>query len=247
MYKYSLLSKKPHKMITTFIFDLDGCLLDTQTSFHATAECMVLESYGVFIKPEEISSRFAGIPTRKVFETLLKEHGTSLSESDLTNLLEIKWEIIRRIIDECDFPSSMNLLGTIPLFLKSTGAKLGIASASPRWYIEACCTKVTVDIGIYENLLSVFDVYVSAEEAERPKPFPDVFLECANRLNSEPHECIVIGDGESDLLGGLAAGMKTIFISPEKTLVRPSDMWKQFETHKQAQEFIRNGFNKFSF
>lgn len=83
------------------------------------------------------------------------------------------------------------------------------------------------------NLLDVFgDNYVSAEECENGKPAPDVFLLGKDTLAiPDPDNVIdwtVVGDGESDVAGGLAAGMKVLFLSNDN---------KSFDTHPNVKRF----------
>jgi HAD superfamily hydrolase (TIGR01509 family) len=50
----------------------------------------------------------------------------------------------------------------------------------------------------------------SAEQVERPKPFPDVYLFAAERLGVEPARCLVVEDSVAGLNAARAAGMMTI-------------------------------------
>jgi beta-phosphoglucomutase-like phosphatase (HAD superfamily) len=44
----------------------------------------------------------------------------------------------------------------------------------------------------------------------RGKPFPDIFLFAAERINVPPSDCIVIEDSASGVRAGVAAGMTVI-------------------------------------
>jgi HAD superfamily hydrolase (TIGR01509 family) len=50
----------------------------------------------------------------------------------------------------------------------------------------------------------------SAEQVERPKPYPDVYLFAARALGVEPSRCLVVEDSVSGLNAARAAGMKTV-------------------------------------
>lgn len=50
----------------------------------------------------------------------------------------------------------------------------------------------------------------SAEQVERPKPYPDVYLYAARQLGVEPQRCVVVEDSIAGLNAARAAGMKTI-------------------------------------
>ena len=55
-----------------------------------------------------------------------------------------------------------------------------------------------------------FDAIVTAEDTQRHKPFPDVFLEAARRLQVSPAHCLVYEDGDLGLEAARAAGMDAI-------------------------------------
>lgn len=209
-----------------YIFDLDGCVLDTQTPLHATAECRVLKKYGITINPNEISERFAGIPTKKVFKELAPSNNPDVLEKE-------KWEIIEKLIEEKDF-SNLNLLGNCCVQLKNKGYSIAIASASPKWYIKKVLDKIKIG---GQKLSSYFDALVSAEEVTRPKPFPDVFLKAAEMINAKLDNCIVIGDGSSDVNGGLAANMQVVYYS-KNTKFDNNNFVIRFENNKEVSDYL---------
>jgi HAD superfamily hydrolase (TIGR01509 family) len=54
------------------------------------------------------------------------------------------------------------------------------------------------------------DVLVGAEDVERGKPHPDLFLCAAERLGVQPSNCIVIEDSDAGIAAAKAAGMKAM-------------------------------------
>lgn len=200
-------------MKPAFIFDLDGTLVDTQLPFHAAAECRVLAALGVELRPEDLSKKFAGIPTRTVLRTILQEQGKNSDDAIIEGLVLEKWRDIDMLIKQADF-SELDLLGSFAAGLAEKGYPLAIASASPNWYVDEVCAKAPI-IGTDRHLIDIFSIRVSADEVPHPKPAPDVFLEAARRLGVAPAECVAVGDGLSDLRSGLAAGMRVIFMSNE--------------------------------
>ncbi len=57
-----------------------------------------------------------------------------------------------------------------------------------------------------------FDAIVGAEDTERHKPEPDVFLEAARRLGLEPAGCVVFEDSDLGLEAAARAGMAGVDI-----------------------------------
>jgi HAD superfamily hydrolase (TIGR01509 family) len=61
------------------------------------------------------------------------------------------------------------------------------------------------------GLAEVFGQRVfSAEQVQRPKPHPDVYLHAARELGVAPERCLVVEDSVTGLTAARAAGMKTI-------------------------------------
>ena len=53
-------------------------------------------------------------------------------------------------------------------------------------------------------------VVVERGDVARAKPEPDLFVECARRLDAEPATCYVVGDAVWDLLAARRAGMLSV-------------------------------------
>lgn len=62
------------------------------------------------------------------------------------------------------------------------------------------------------KLLPLFDLIVGAEDVERGKPAPDVYLEAARRMKVAPEECIAFEDSDEGLEAARLAGMRTVDI-----------------------------------
>ena len=64
------------------------------------------------------------------------------------------------------------------------------------------------------GLGGLFSVFVTAEEAGRPKPHQGIFIRAANLAGFLPHQVIYVGDDyESDVVGAKAAGMGTVLFN----------------------------------
>jgi beta-phosphoglucomutase len=67
------------------------------------------------------------------------------------------------------------------------------------------------------ELRRFFQVAVNGLEVNRPKPFPDVYLEAARRLGAQPRNCIVFEDSPTGLRAGLEAGMQVVGVETTST------------------------------
>ncbi len=73
-------------------------------------------------------------------------------------------------------------------FLKSNNYPLALASGSSPEIIETVLS--------ITKLKEYFDVVLSAEQVEKGKPAPDVFLEAAKQLGIPFKNCLVIEDSQ---------------------------------------------------
>jgi phosphoglycolate phosphatase len=52
----------------------------------------------------------------------------------------------------------------------------------------------------------------TALDTRYPKPSPQAFIQCAEKLNVETGECLVVGDSVADVRAGKNAGAKTVAV-----------------------------------
>jgi HAD superfamily hydrolase (TIGR01509 family) len=86
--------------------------------------------------------------------------------------------------------------------LRERGVPLGLATNSGREF----ATRALRSAGLHD----VFDAIVSAQDVERPKPAPDVYLEAAARLGVAPADCVALEDSETGVAAARAAGMTVV-------------------------------------
>jgi len=97
--------------------------------------------------------------------------------------------------------------------LKERRVPIAVASSSlPEW-IEALLGGI--------GLLGAFDAAVSAREAARPKPAPDVYLLAARRLGVPASCCIALEDTPTGLASAKAAGMLAVQVRASSTAFPP--------------------------
>lgn len=184
-------------MVRAVIFDMDGVISDTQ-GLHAEVEEELLKEYEVAVSAEEITGGYAGVSDREFFETIFQGHGRPPKEIDV--IIEEKWDRMMALAENNVQP----IPGVIELIreLKGRGFRLGVASASPMKFIALVLSEL--------GLRGEFDAVTSAEEVERGKPDPEVFLLTAERLGVRPEDCVVIEDAINGMVAAKRAGMKCV-------------------------------------
>jgi beta-phosphoglucomutase family hydrolase len=189
------MSLKP--IIKAMIFDMDGVISDTQ-GIHAKTESELLKSYGIAMHADEITRRYAGVGDEEMFREIFSRAQKEIPE--IKRLVETKW----RIMDELVRGNVKEIPGTREFIerLENLGLPLAVGSASRLAFMEL----VLAELGLRNR----FCVIASAEEVEKGKPEPDLFLLVANRLSVEPENCVVIEDAVSGMIAAKRAKMQCI-------------------------------------
>ena len=178
------------------IFDLDGTLVDTVYA-HVFAWQRALAERGMAIDGWRIHRRIGmsgGLFTRAVG----RELGRTLGEDEARVLQDRHGELFREMLPQRRaLPGAAELLAA----LRAAGVVHGIATSGRRPEIDASLDVLGVPAGT---------VVVQRGDVARAKPEPDLFLECARRLDAPAGECFVVGDAVWDLLAARRAEMLSI-------------------------------------
>jgi HAD superfamily hydrolase (TIGR01509 family) len=178
------------------IFDLDGTLIDTVYA-HVYAWQRALAERGMAIDGWRIHRRIGmsgGLFTRAVG----RELGRPLDADEAHALQTRHGELFRELLpDRQPLPGAAELLAA----LRDAGVVHGIATSGRRPEIDASLDALGVPADM---------VVVQRGDVARAKPEPDLFLECARRLDAPAGDCFVVGDAVWDLLAARRAEMLSI-------------------------------------
>ena len=185
-------------MFDAVIFDWDGTLADTKRvvvdSFQKT-----LEEIGCKVNDKFIARRI-GIGTKNTFKEALKIVNITLDNKALDELVKKKIKIQLALAEKVNlFEGAVDLLNSL-----YNRVKIALATMSNREVVNKLLSE--------ERVGKYFEVVITADEVLQPKPNPEVFLECAKKLQCLPEKCVVIEDSLFGVKAAKKAKMRCIAI-----------------------------------
>ena len=196
----------PIKAYEALIFDCDGTLTDSMP-VHYVAWHRTMQNYGIQF-PEDRFYSLGGMPTDKIIRMLADEQQVEVDAHKAA------------IAKENAFLELLHLLAPIQHVVAVAKhfhrrVPLIVASGGFREIIKKQLSQIGCD--------GLFDDIVAAEDTDRHKPEPDVFLEAARRAGADPTRCLVYEDSDFGLQAARSASMDFIdvrtFHSPKRLAV----------------------------
>jgi len=186
------------------IFDMDGTLIDN-TPYHFKSWQMLFKKYGKGdLSKHEYYTNISGVP---VMETIERVFGTGRDEAELTELLNEKENFYRETY--APFLAPINGLENFLTGLKNAGVKMAMATSATVQDIDFILNKIPIR--------DDFDAIVNSTMVSKPKPNPQIFLKAAEKLNSNPADCVVFEDSLAGIKAANSAGMKVVAITTGHT------------------------------
>ncbi len=178
------------------IFDMDGVLVDSP-KYNWKAMNKLLGEEGVNVSDGEIK-KYLGRSLKDQLKMLKEDYG--IKEHDVNEfskkLGRIQFEIYERNIKKNSV--IINFLEA----LKSEGIKFALATSSHRWRSDKILELLSIK--------NKFDIIITAEDTEKHKPDPEIYLKTAEKLEVDPKNCVAIEDAVNGIQSGKNAGMKVI-------------------------------------
>ncbi len=191
--------------LNTVIFDIDGLLIDSEPLWNEAAT-EVFKHYGITLTEQQYVST-TGLRTKEFVDQWFGYFGVSkeLSAEAEHNIIETVLKKIR------ERGTVMKGVQHIFNFFHDKGFKIGIATSSPQELIDLVIEMLGIG--------SIINATASAQELPYGKPHPQVYLDCAEKLGSEPTSCICFEDSFNGMIAVKAARMKCVVI-PHHALLK---------------------------
>jgi HAD superfamily hydrolase (TIGR01509 family) len=177
------------------IFDMDGVLIDSEPLHFGVLHELLATAGHEYTRAE--NEDFLGKSSEAMFGTLVSRHGLAGSVGDWMARYDAG---ILRVLQEPHAPAP-GVAELVPR-LRELGLRLGVASSSRSVWIEATLRSI--------QLSGAFDAIVSADEVERGKPDPAIYLLAAHRVGVAAERCLAIEDSPTGVESAGAAGMAVV-------------------------------------
>ena len=179
-------------MQTHIVFDLDWTIADTQ-KIHQQIESDFLKSKWCIMDPQIIWVKYAWRSPQERISELLSFENISIDQWDIDNFVHSKDNIVINLLQKWEI-ELMPYATEILQYLHNKNYKIWLASWACREFINQFIK--------YFNLENIIIASTSANEVEKKKPHPDVFLNSFSQIESmhwNPEVKYVIWDWRSDI------------------------------------------------
>jgi HAD superfamily hydrolase (TIGR01509 family) len=181
------------------LWDMDGTLIDSE-EFHWISWRDTMAKEGVPITHEQFLSSF-GQRNDSIIPRWL---GAASTPEWVERISNAKEELYRDLIRKHGM-SPLPGVSELVRRLHEEGWLQAIASAAPRPNIEVVVDSL--------KAAHYFQAIVSAEDVQKGKPDPEVYLLAASRVGASPDRSIVVEDAVAGVEAARNAGMRSIGVS----------------------------------
>ena len=191
--------------IRAVVFDLDGLLIDSEVVWNRVRSDVAAERGVEWTKGDQRA--VMGVSTATWTAYMIDRLGLDLTPEAIQHL------VVERMV--------ASYRERVPF---KPGAAQLVAWAGERYPLALASGSVRdlIDLVVASpEFAGRFKIVVSADEVERGKPHPDVFLEAARRLGVPPEACVCLEDSGHGIDAGKAAGMRVIAVPDPRFM--PSD------------------------
>jgi len=184
--------------LNTVIFDMDGLLIDSEPLW-SEAATEVFAYYGKKMTLADFAST-TGLRTNEFVSWWLRDY-----KFDDAELEKVSEKITDLVIEKIRLKGkAMPGLAYILDFFVQRNFKTGLATSSPQRVANA-----VIDLLDIEKYIQAI---TSAEKLQHGKPHPQVYLDCAQTLQSSPLECVCFEDSVNGMIAAKAARMKCVVV-----------------------------------
>ena len=187
------------KSYNTYLFDLDGTLIDTLDLIVKCFQYNLDRIAGIQVTRDQVLPN-VGLPLREQYRVFLEPLDLSIDYQEVLDAhMDYQIQHWKNYIHE--YPGAKDTLRG----LKKRGAKLAIVTSrrqeTANLYIQA--------FGFHNYI----DVLCTPDKTLKHKPYPDPALWTLDQLDARPEQALFVGDSLFDVQCGNGAGCDTCYVS----------------------------------
>ena len=204
--------------IDLFIFDMDGILFDTETVYLEYGKKLLKElGYEV---TDELVEKTTGLTNEEAKEIYLEEFGKDFPYDEITEAKKGDIPLMTGAKEMLDF-------------LASKGKKMVLGTSADSFMANTLLES--------KDIKNYFSHIITANDVERGKPDPEVFLRGAGKLNINPSKTVVFEDSVNGVKAAYGAGMMPVMIPDKLTPAEDIEdmLYKKFDNFHEAVEYFK--------
>lgn len=189
------------------IFDLDGTITNSE-HLHFEAFNKILFKYGIKLTQKEFLA-YNGLGSIASFKQVFEKNNC---QGDSVKCSKEKSKIFIKLVNVNGLEIINGFMSFYRMLIEKK-VKVIIGTSSRKFNVVSELNS----IGLGKQK------FVCADDVDKTKPFPDIFLLAAKELGEEPSNCVVFEDAKSGVIAGHRAGMKVIGVCQSSSLEELSD------------------------
>jgi len=189
-------------MLKAIIMDFDGVIVDTEIVWYDIYAEWFLKNKNYHLPIQEFLI-CVGSSSADLLNLLEKRHCIVVDRKQFFR------DIQESFIEQSNKLPAKNGVTQFIREVKSEGLKLALATSSTRLKPITHLTRL--------GLINKFDELITAEDVERIKPNPDLFLKAAKKLGVVKDNVLIIEDSLNGLIAGVNAGMRVLVVPNKMT------------------------------
>lgn len=196
------------------LFDLDGTLIDSVPDLTRGVNRLLSLLNKPPLAVEDVSA-MVGKGAATLLSRALAARDLVVDEETLENYLTRykAWVIEAGAKDSVLLPGVKELMTA----LKEKGIKRALVTNKPRAMTESVIQEKGIDV--------FFDVVITPEDVQNPKPAGDMLRLACSKLDVNPQEAVMVGDSGNDALAAQNAGMSAVLLKTGYNEGAAIDAW----------------------